>query len=252
MKSCPGLVLAISCLLTLELVAAQEIRSGEALLAAMYARYKGSWYDTVTFTQKSTTYNPDGTTKIETWYEAAMLPGKLLINFGPLENRNGVLLVDGTLTSFQNGKVSATRPLVNLLLVLGFDVYRQRPEITIHLLKQQGIDLTKLHEENWEGQPVYVVGAVKGDLKSKQFWVEKNRLLFVRLIEPSAADPKKIEDIRFADYRRLTAGWIAARVEVHVDGRMVFTEEYSDIKPNVKLDPALFDPKQFTSQRPEK
>ena len=155
------------------------------------------------------------------------------------------------LTLFQNGKVSATRPLVNLLLVLGFDVYRQGPEITTHLLKEQGIDLTKWHEDTWEGQPVYVVGAEKGDLRSKQFWVEKNRLLFVRLIEPATADPKKLEDIRFADYRQLRIGWIAARVEVHVDDKMVFTEEYSDIKINMKLDPNLFDSKQFTSQGKE-
>ncbi|MFI5176472.1 MAG: hypothetical protein ACHQKY_16555 [Terriglobia bacterium] len=175
MKSRAGLVLAIGGLLASALVAAQEVRSGGALLGAMHARYKGSWYDTVSFTQKSTTYNPDGTTKIETWYETAMLPGKLRIDFGPPENRNGALLVDGTLTLFQNGKVSATRPLVNLLLVLGFDVYRQGPETTINELKQQGFDLTKLREENWEGQPVYVVGAEKGDSKSKQFWVEKKQ-----------------------------------------------------------------------------
>jgi outer membrane lipoprotein-sorting protein len=252
MKLLAALLFAIGSLLASTPALAQQIRSGEELLGAMRARYKESWYDTVTFTQKSTTYNPDGTTKVETWYEAAKLPGKLRINFGPPENRNGALLVDGTLTSFQNGKVAGTRPLINLLLVLGFDVYRQEPETTINELKQQGFDLTKLHEESWEGQPVYAVGADKGDLKSKQFWVEKNRLLFVRLIEPAAGDPKKIQDIRFADYRQLTTGWIAARVEVNVDGRMVFTEEYSDIKTNVKLDPALFDLKQLTPQDQEK
>jgi outer membrane lipoprotein-sorting protein len=252
MKLLAALLFAIGSLLASTPALAQQIRSGEELLGTMRARYKESWYDTVTFTQKSTTYNPDGTTKVETWYEAAKLPGKLRINFGPPENRNGALLVDGTLTSFQNGKVAGTRPLINLLLVLGFDVYRQEPETTINELKQQGFDLTKLHEESWEGQPVYAVGADKGDLKSKQFWVEKNRSLFVRLIELAAGDPKKIQDIRFADYRQLTTGWIAARVEVNVDGRMVFTEEYSDIKTNVKLDPALFDLKQLTPQDQEK
>ena len=48
--------------------------------------------------------------------------------------------------------------------------------------------MTQIHEEKWEGQDVYVVGAAKGDLKSKQFWIEKNRLLFVRLIEPDEHD----------------------------------------------------------------
>jgi hypothetical protein len=53
-------------LLALTLAHAQEIRSGEAVLKAMHDHYATSWYDTLTFTQKSTTYNPDGTTKVET------------------------------------------------------------------------------------------------------------------------------------------------------------------------------------------
>ena len=99
----------------------------------------------------------------------------------------------------------------------------------------------------WEGKPVYVFGAEKGDLKSKQFWVEKERLLFVRLLEPGPADPNKTQDIRFTDYQPLGKGWIAARVEVYDDGKKVFTEEYSDVRKDAKLDPSVFDAKQYTS-----
>lgn len=38
-----------------------------------------------------------------------------------------------------------------------------------------------------------MVGADKGDLSSKQFWVTKDTLLFVRVIEPSRGDPKKLD-----------------------------------------------------------
>jgi hypothetical protein len=161
-------------------------------------------------------------------------------------------MVDGTVMIFKAGKVTGTRPLVNMLLVLGFDVYRQSPEASFNVVKGEGYDLKKLHEETWEGKPVYVVGAEKGDLKSKQFWVDKNRLLFVRLFEPTRTDPTKFQDIRFEDYRELAGGWVAARVEVHVDDKKVFSEEYSDIQSNVKLDPATFDPKQFNSTHWEK
>ena len=239
-------------LLTLTVVHAEEIRNGEAVLRAMHDRYKASWYDTVTFTQKSSTYNPDGTTKVETWYEAALLPGKLRIDIGPPSDGNGYVLADGNATILKDGKVSGTRPLVNMLLVFGFDVYRQEAQATIDVVKSQGYDLTKLREDTWEGHPVYVVGAGKGDLQSRQFWVEKDTLLFVREMEPSRGDPKKTDDIRFVDYRKLAGGWIAARVEVHVDDKMVFSEEYSDIQGNVKLDPAVFDPKQFNSTHWEK
>jgi hypothetical protein len=48
----------------------------------MHDRYNSIWYDTLTFVQKCTTYNTDGTTRVETWYEAALLPGKLRIDIG--------------------------------------------------------------------------------------------------------------------------------------------------------------------------
>jgi outer membrane lipoprotein-sorting protein len=241
------LSLLIPILLTLTRAQAQEIHNGETLLQAMHDRYAKSWYETVTFTQKSTTFNSDGTRKVETWYEALLLPGKLRIDIGPARDGNGYVFADGTVTTFQAGKPSPARPLINMLLVLGFDVYRQTPEITSKIAKAEGYDLAKFHEDIWEGHPVYVVGAEKGDLQSRQFWVEKDRLLFVRLFEPSQADPKKLQDIRFVDYRRLAGGWIAARVEVHVAGKEVFSEEYSDIQSNVKLEPAVFDPTQFGS-----
>jgi hypothetical protein len=131
--------------------------------------------------------------------------------------------------------------------VLGFDVYRQEPETTSKVLKAEGYDLTRMHEDIWDGKAAYVVGADKGDLKSKQFWVEKDSLLFVRVIEPGPRDATKLDDIRFMDYRKLAGGWIAARVEVHSEEKLVFSEDYTDMKCNVKLDPGTFDPKQFNS-----
>ena len=189
-------ILLFPALLMCSLAQAQEIRTGDALLRAMHDRYQATWYKTLTFTQKSTTYKPDGTSSAETWYEAAMLPGKLRIDIGPASNGNGYVLVDGTATVVKDGKVTGTFPLVNILLVLGFDVYTQDPETTMKVVKGEGYDLSKLREDTWEGHPAYVVGADKGDLTSKQLWVTKDTLLFVRVIEPSRGDPKKLDDVR--------------------------------------------------------
>lgn len=234
------------------LAQAQEIRTGEDLLRAMHARYEASWYKTLTFTQKSTTYKTDGTSTAETWYEAALLPGKLRIDIGPAANGNGYVMVDGTATVVKGDKVTGTFPLVNILLVLGFDVYTQHPETTIKVVKGEGYDLSKLREDTWEGHPAYVVGAGKGDLASKQFWVTKDTLLFVRVIEPARSDPKKVDDVRFTDYRPLAGAWVAARVEVHSEDKLVFSEDYTDIQANVKLTPAVFDPQQFSTTHWEK
>jgi hypothetical protein len=244
--------LLISALLSFAVVQAQDVHTGDGLLRAMHDRYQTSWYKTLTFTQKSTTYKPDGTSTAETWYEAALLPGKLRIDIGPPSTGNGYVLVDGTATVVKDGKVTGSIPLVNMLLVLGFDVYTQDPETTIKVVKGEGYDLSKFREDTWEGHPAYVVGADKGDLKSKQFWVAKDTLLFVREIEPAHDDPKKLDDVRFTDYRPLAGAWVAARVEVHTDDKMVFSEDYSDIRANVNLAPGTFDPQQFSTTHWEK
>lgn len=225
-----------------------QINNGEELLAAMHARYAQSWYRTVTFEEQAFTRNADGTVKRETWYESLLLPGKLRINIGSPTSGNGAIYRDNTLTSFRDGKVSAARPFVHMLLVLGFDVYCQEPRITVAEAKGQGFNLGEIHQDVWKGRVVYVVGAKKGDLKSKQFWIEKSRLLFVRLIEPNPRDPAKLDDQRFSDYRRLGTAWIAAHVDFLTGGKSVFTEQYFNIQGNVKLDSTIFDPERFTSR----
>src|SRR5579863_10316744 len=113
-----GILLVAGCLIGFGAWGAAEIQSGDAVVNAMHARYEKSWYPAVTFTQKSTTYNPDGTTKVETWYEAASLPGKLRIDIGPPKDGNGYLLVDGNVSVFQGGELKKNVPQVNMLLVL--------------------------------------------------------------------------------------------------------------------------------------
>lgn len=245
----PSLLLVV---LTLNLAQAQTIRNGEDLLRAMHDRYKDSWYQTVTFTQKSTTYKPDGTSTAETWYEAALFPGRLRIDIGPATEGKGYIFSNGSVTVITENKVVANKKDINMLLVLGFDVYRQDPEVTINIVKGEGYDLSRLREDSWEGKPAYVVGAEKGDLKSKQFWIAKDTQLFLREIEPARDDASKLDDIRFIHYQPLAGAWIAAGVEVYSDGKKVFSEDYSDIQANVKLEPAVFDPEKFSTTHWEK
>jgi len=111
-----------------------QIHTGEDLLRAMHDRYQKTWYQTCTFTQKSTTYKPDGTSSVDTWHEALMTPGKLRIDIGDPAKNDGYLMIDGTATIFKDGKNVKELPLVNMLLVLGFDVNKQDPDITIKVV----------------------------------------------------------------------------------------------------------------------
>ena len=220
---------------------AAEIKDGEGLLRAMQGRYAKDWYETLSFQQDAITHNADGTNKTEIWYEAAIMPGKLRIDIGAADSPNGMLVANGKLNIFKDGAVTVSQPFVHMLLVLGFDVYKQPAETTVAQVKGQGFDLAKMHEDTWEGEPVYVVGADKGDLKTRQFWIEKKRLLFVRLIQPDRQDATKTADTRFMDYKKLSVGYVAARVEFYVDGKNEFSEIYSNIQANPKLDAGRFD-----------
>ena len=212
--------------------------NGEELISLMRDRYAGKWYKTLTFVQKTTF--PDG--KIETWYEALELPGKLRIDIAPLDSGKTLLFRNDSLYVFEQKKLKASQPLVHPLMVLGFDVYQAPVAETVRKLRDLKFDLSKLHQTNWQGRRTYVVGAEPGDTTSPQFWIDAERLYFVRSFEPSKKDPSVINDTRFDRYIPLAGGWLEMEVLFLTNGKQQVKEEYSDPKANVRLDPGIFDP----------
>jgi hypothetical protein len=216
--------------------------SGEAVVAAMRSRYAGKWYNTLTFRQKTSRLLANGKWDVQTWYEAMRLPGRLRIDFDPISAGNGVLYARDSQFVASNGRVVRAEPGINDLLLLGFDVYVLPTARSEALLRRQGFDLSRVHDDTFEGRPMLVVGALRGDLHRKQFWIDAERLYFVRLLEPDPRDADKTQDIRFVNYERRGDAWVAPRVEIHSDGKLVFSEDYSDIRTGVALDESLFDP----------
>jgi hypothetical protein len=215
---------------------------GGDVVEAMRARYAGKWYRTLTFRQQTSRLLPNNTWKVETWYEAMRLPGRLRIDFDPVSAGNGVLYARDSQFVASNGRVIQSGPGINDLLLLGFDVYANTPARTQALLRRQGIDLSRVHEDTFEDRPMVVIGALRGDLRRKQAWIDAERLYLVRLVEPTRADSGKVQDIRFVNYERRGDAWLAPRVEIYNDGKLVFYEDYSDAKTDVPLDESLFDP----------
>ncbi len=204
----------------------------------MRDRYAGKWYRTLTFTQKTTL--PDG--KVETWYEALELPGKLRIDIAPLDSMKTILFRNDSVYQFDQGKLKDSKALVHPLMVLGFDVYGDPVAKTVQKLKGLKFDLSKIHQTRWQGRPTYVVGAEAGDTTSPQFWIDAERLYFVRSLEPSKKDPSVINDVRFEKYIPLAGGWLEMEVLFLSNGKQQVKEEYLNPKANVKLDPGIFDP----------
>ena len=221
--------------------------TGRELLRAMHDRYAGHWYRTLTFTQRNTATRPDGTQDHSTWLEYAAIPGRLRIEFLPADSGAGLLFVNDSQYVFRGDTLASATAFVHPLMVLGFDVYFDPVEKTVGRLERLQFDLAgPVGEDSWEGRPAYVVGE-----KGRQFWVDKGRLVFVRLLEPGQRDTTRLNDIRFNKYQPVGRGaaWVSAEVAFLIDGRQTWLEEYTDIKADVALPPALFDARAWKRTR---
>jgi hypothetical protein len=241
--------LAIAVLVGTLQAAQPTLTTPRELLEAMRARYEGKWYRTITFEQHNTEHHPDGTIGHSVWREWLEAPGRLRIEIQPPDSGNGTLIAQDSLFFFRHDSLIRALPFVHPLLVLGFDLYMQPVQQTMAQLDQRRFDLTVLSEGVWQGRPAWIVGAKAGDLRTRQFWVDKERLVFVRLVEPAQRDTAKTADTRFNKYVPLAGGWIAPEVEFLIDGQRTFLEEYKQIQANVTIPAAFWDARQWKAAR---
>ena len=215
-------------------------QDGRALLERMRAAYLGKWYKTVTFVQQ-TTQTRKGVTDTSTWYEALKSPDRLRIDFGDPKDGNGVLYTADSLYAVRGGKITRTAASGNPFLPFVAGVYDQTIETTLRQISAYKFDLSKLYTTTWEGRATEVAGSQSAsDTTSPQFWVDRERLIVVRMIVPlNPATPTDVADIRLEDYRPVAGGWLAVRVEIMHGGQVIQKEQYSDWRGNVAL-PAEF------------
>ena len=223
--------------------------TGEALLEAMRARHADGWYRTLTFTQRTVQVPPSGGPERRgVWHEAIAIPGRLRIDLDSTL-RTGTVFANDSQYVVRDGALRAALPGHNVLLVLGFDVYAQPAARTAAVLRSLGLPMGPVRDDVWQGRPVWVVGGAPGDLRTPQFWIDRERLVFVRLLQPFAGDTSRTFEVRFNRYQPLAGGWIAPEVEVFVGGVRTLFEEYEDMRAGVALDPALFDARRYTAAR---
>ncbi|HEX8359836.1 MAG TPA: hypothetical protein VF613_07010 [Longimicrobium sp.] len=220
--------------------------SGDEVIRAMHGRYAGRWYRTIAFTQKTTFSPPGRPERVETWEEYGSIPGLLRIETGP---GRGVIFSGDSTFSIAGDTVARRTKGRNELMTLGFDVYAQPPEATAQQLRENGFATDRFRTDTWQGRPVYVVGAGPGDQRTKQFWVDAERLVFVRMLEPVPNDSVRVQDLRFNNYQRAGGGWVAPEVEIVVDGKRVFHEAYSNIRVDIPLDSSLWIPGRWREAR---
>ena len=223
--------------------AATVISSSATAIDAMHARYGPSWFKTLTYVQKTTLSLPSGGELVQTWYGALSLPGHMRVDTDR-KSRSGVLYAGDSVFTFASGKRTSADSRLNDLLVLPFDAYTQPASRTQAELRRLGYDLSKFHEGVWQGRPVYVIGALRGDTTSDQFWLDRERLVVTRVI---GSGRQGRTDTRLTNYVQTGGGWVATEVAQLVNGKRRILEVYSDLRPNVTLSDDLFDPRTWSS-----
>lgn len=222
----------------------KNIESGIEVLSMMQERYDGKWYKNFTFTQETIFYGKnEEVVRTQAWYEAMNLPGKLAIKFDTKDSGNGILFNDGTQYGYVDGQKIQEFPTVHDLLVLGFDVYHQSVDSTANQLLVRGYDLEKVYEDEWQGREVYVVGVDEADSTKSQFWIDSERLVFVRNITIGRGNT--IQEVQFNNYEKLGEGWVSPEVIFKANGMLGLVEKYSEMEIPDTLNPDIFDPEKF-------
>jgi len=221
---------------------AVRVTSSAGLIKAMHDRYDGKYLKTMSFLQNNTRYTATGQEQKSQWYEHIEVPGKLRIAFLPASQKSGLVQVGDRVASFDNGIRVDFRPSVNPLLLLTADVYASPIATITRGLDSLHVDQEIIRSDEWEGQPVYVVGAKAGDTTSNQFWVDRDHLRLVRFIQTQKAGKAvNVSDIRVMNYKEIEGFDIPTEFLVIRNGRPFWREQYADVRVNEDFPAGTFD-----------
>lgn len=211
----------------------------------IHERYVGKRFTHVTFVQR--TQPAQG--EVELWYEAIRPPGLVRVDEAPLAGRAGLMYRADSLYVFREGEVafsSGNQRWITMLTQV--DIYSFSVDSTLARLETLGVDLATMHDSEWEGRPVVVIGAEAGDTASAQIWYDREHLYPVRVIQPPGASPNRVE-FRMSNYQFLEGGWIENRIDIVVGGQVVTTECYAEVRAHPGLPEELYDPATYATRR---
>lgn len=226
-------------------VYSQKINNGTDVINAMYKKYDGGkkWYKYFSFTQDAIFYRNDSVIKTEVWHEVGSFPGYLAIKFDKKDSKDGVIFSVNKVYSIKDGVAKEPKSFIHDLILVGFDAYFLKPEVTTHLLDSIGYNLNEMHVDVFEGRKVYVVGAQPGDEKTPQFWIDAERFYMNRIIYKKKDN---ITDCVFSDYEKVDGNWVSKKVIFKNNGQIQLIEKYYDLKFPKELNPDIFNPTKFT------
>jgi len=229
-----------------------QIASTEAFLKEIHSQYKGQFCRHITYVQLNKVYKPvkvkndstddDDSFDISTQYEAFEYPGKLRVDYGPKVGENGYIHVHDSIYYFKDGLIAKKERKINEAMLLTGDVYCITVQETISKLKELGYNLENFHQDVWKDNPVYVIGALKGDTISRQFWIDKKYHYLVRSI---MSENGKLAETQLCEHQAKGKYYIEDEVKILENGKLVRTERYAEVNTEIILQPSVFDPKQW-------
>lgn len=226
----------------------QEMKSGNDVIAAMYKKYDGGkkWYRNFSFTQDAFFYRNDSVIKKEVWHEVGSFPGYLAIKFDTKDSKDGVIFAVNKVYGIKDGIAKEPKAFIHDLILVGFDAYFLKPEITCRLLDSLGYNLKEIRQDVFDGRKVYVVGAKAGDENSSQFWIDAERWYMHRIIYRKRDN---VTDCVFSDYEKVEGNWVAKKVVFKHEGKIQMIEKYYDLKFPKTINADFFNPIKFVNTK---
>ncbi len=230
--------LFLTTIISLSALSAPKLNSTK-LLEKMYAKYHGKWHTSLTFTQKTQRYRNDTVTRTDTWYEHIVYPNLLRIDFGEKTGNGVIYRGDSSYVFRANKVVRADKAENELIFFLGGMYFKTFDQVLAHYAELK-FDLSKFHEDTYNGKPVYVIGAEKDGEKVNQLWIDKDKLVAVRYFK---YDANGKEEATFEQQVALKGGtWSETYCKFYINDKLLQTETYQDIVPNLVIDKAMFEP----------
>lgn len=213
--------------------------NSQDIIQQMHKKHFMNFRKSLSFVQQTSMYRNDSLIRKATWYEVLVYPDKLRIDIDDPANGNAYFFVNDSLYVFQNNQLKNTayKPH-DLLFVLG-GMYSFSLDSVYKKLNAIGYNTNKSYETTWKGRTVIVVGTDNAETETNQFWVDKEKLVTLRILNNK--DGQKTE-ILCDDYIPLGNNWCETTIEMYINGKLRQTEKYTDLKENITIDKDYLDP----------
>lgn len=216
------------------------VKNTSDLLSAMNKKYKGKWFDQFTFVQETYQIDKNGKEKdLSIWHEAIDYPKNFRIDYGALSEGNTNIYAKDSVWAFRENELKKIKHAPKEFLLMKGGLYHLSVKETIEQLTNYGYDCSKFRRDVLNDRKVFVIGADKGDLKSKQFWLDAEHYYMVRRINTQG---EKVIDVIYSNHISSNGGWVEQKVQFWVDKEYVQIEYYKEIDTNPNLDAAVFNP----------